>query len=66
MLRVKYALSDDDSIRPICPHCDKQIDADILMFEQTPGPSATHLGMPTSRLFACPSCHKVLGISTTG
>jgi hypothetical protein len=64
MFELKYKLIDDNSIRPICPHCERVIDGEILYFQQEPGPSGTYMGMETARLFTCPHCHKVLGIGT--
>ena len=64
MLKINYKPIGNDSIRPICPHCEREIDADIPYFEQSPGPSGMNLGNETARLFICPNCHKVLAIGT--
>jgi hypothetical protein len=64
MFELKYKLIDDNNVRPICPYCERVIDCEIPYFQQQPGPSGTYLGMETARLFACPHCHKVLGIGT--
>lgn len=64
MFELKYKLIGDDSIRPICPHCELKIDGEIPYFQQAPGPSGMSIGIETARLFVCPHCHKVLGIGT--
>jgi len=64
MFEINYKLIGDDSIRPICPHCEREMGRDIPYFEQMPGPSGMNLGIETARLFICPHCHKVLGIGT--
>jgi hypothetical protein len=63
MFELKYKLIGDDAIRPICPHCEQKIEGEILYFEQAPLRSATDLGIEKIRLFVCPHCKKVLGIS---
>jgi len=66
MLELHYKPIGDDSIRPICPHCEREIDGDIPYFPQASGPSGMNLGIQTARLFVCPHCHKVLAIGTVG
>ena len=63
MFELKYKLIGDDSIRPICPHCEREIDREVPYFQQAPEPSGTNLGVETARLFVCPHCHKVLAIA---
>jgi hypothetical protein len=64
MFELHYKLIVDDSIRPICPHCEREIGSEVPYFEQTSGPSGMSLGTQTARLFVCPHCHKVLSIGT--
>ncbi|MGE4102088.1 MAG: hypothetical protein AB7E74_08980 [Pirellulales bacterium] len=63
MFALNYTLIGDDSIRPICPHCDVKINGDIPYFQQAPNPGM-NMGIETARLFVCPHCQKVLGIGT--
>jgi len=66
MFELKYKLIGEDDIRPICPHCEHEIDAEIPYFQQTTESSGMNIGVEAARLFICPLCHKVLGIGTVG
>ena len=66
MFELKYKAVDDDSIRPICPHCEQRIDSEIHYFEQAPPSSGMNIGIEIARVFICPHCHKIIGIGTVG
>lgn len=63
MFELRYKLIGDDSVRPICPHCDQELDGEVPYFQQAAS-TGMNIGVETARLFVCPHCHKILGIGT--
>jgi hypothetical protein len=63
MFQLRYRLNDHDDKRPICPHCEREIDGEVLYFQASSSPTGMKLGIDESRLFACPHCLKVLAIT---
>jgi len=60
MGEMDYVPVRDASKKPVCPHCEKQID-EMQYFEQT-----GVVKMKVIRLFVCPHCLKVLGTGMVG
>ena len=60
MRKMDYLPILDEEKKPICPHCDKEIE-DMRYFEQ-----AGIIKMKVVRLFVCPHCLKVLGTGMVG
>ena len=60
MAKMDYLPIQDDDKKPICPHCEKEID-EMRYFEQT-----GVMKMKVIRLFVCPHCLKVLGTGMVG
>lgn len=52
--RKKLKIEQAD-ITPICPHCDKEIEK---LIEVSRG------FMSINRVFCCPNCHKIVGVSS--
>jgi len=60
MGKINYSPIRDEDKKPICPHCEKQID-EMRYFEQT-----GVVRMKVIRLFVCPHCLKILGTAMIG
>ncbi len=60
MGKIDYSSISDEHKKPICPHCEKEID-EVRYFEQT-----GLVKMKIIRLFVCPHCLKVLGTGMVG
>ncbi len=60
MPKMEYEPIRDDGKRPVCPHCENEIEK-VQYFEQT-----GLVRMKVVRLFVCPHCLKVLGTGIVG
>ena len=60
MTQINYVPIEEVSKRPVCPHCEKDIE-EVHYFEQT-----GIIRMKVIRLFVCPHCLKVLGTGMVG
>ena len=60
MPKMEYEAIRDDDKRPICPHCEQEIEK-VQYVEQT-----GLVRMKVVRLFVCPHCLKVLGTGMVG
>ena len=60
MGKIDYSPIHDRDKKPLCPHCEKEIDK-VRYFEQT-----GVVKMKVIRLFVCPNCLKVLGTGMVG
>ena len=60
MATMNYSPIREENKKPICPHCEKEIDS-MQYFEQS-----GVVAMKVIRLFVCPHCLKVLGTGMVG
>jgi len=60
MRYMKYLPIRDEQKKPICPHCEGEIE-EVHYFEQE-----GTVKMKVIRLFVCPHCLKVLGTGMVG
>jgi hypothetical protein len=49
MFELKYKLIADNSVRPIRPYCEREIDGEIPYFQQEPGPLLARTWIWTQR-----------------
>ena len=52
---------EDDSLTPLCPHCDKRLTTIRAREVSTSGSAQTKFGK--RYVYACPACNKLLGVT---